>query len=279
VRSANSETPRDAADIDVVSPRVQRLESLDWARARAVHDRLFPVASQRLLDLECSGITIPADGVGGDLYDFLRIGSRRAGIVLADVAGHGLASALLMATLRATLRSDYDLAPGDLVPRLERLNRTLHASTAPEEYATLFLGEYETHTQRLRYVNCGHVAPILLRSDGQVHRLQSTATALGMFDRWDSEVTELTLSPEDLLVLVTDGIVEARSATGEEFGEERVLALANQLRRKPLQRIQDAIIGAVARFSASEQADDRTLVVARLRERIRPMKLREAWAR
>jgi serine phosphatase RsbU (regulator of sigma subunit) len=270
VRNSSLDKPTRAL---VPATSAPQLEPAEWRRARAVHDRFFP-QSARFLDLECTGITLPAAGVGGDLYDFLKIGARRVGLVLADVAGHGLASALLMATLRATLRSDYDLVREDLGTRLARLNRTLHASTAPEEYATLFLGEYEGPTRKLRYVNCGHVAPALLQSDGRILRLESTATALGLFEAWSGDTGVVDMAPGDLLVLLTDGIVEACNHAGDEFGDDRVLALADRLRFEPLERIQRMILAATARFSEGRQDDDRTMVLTRPRALGHPMKLR-----
>jgi sigma-B regulation protein RsbU (phosphoserine phosphatase) len=201
------------------------------------------------------------------------------GIVLADVAGHGMPAALLMATLRAALRSDYELAADDLCPRLERLNRMLHASTLPEDYATLFIGEYEDFGHRLRYANCGHVAPILMHADGGSSRLHSTSMAIGLFHDWRCEAAEVVLAPGDLLVLTTDGVTEARSALGDEFGEDRLVATVASLRHAPLGEIPTAVLDAVRRFESGNAHDDRTIVVARLREPMRPQRLRRIGPR
>ena len=251
------------------------VDARELQQAGAVQARLLPVGFRRFHELEFSALTIPANGVGGDLYDFLRVGPRRLGMVLADVSGHGMPAALLMATLRATLRSDYELVRGDdLVPRLERLNRTLYAGTFPEHYATLFLGEYDGFRHRLRYVNCGHVPPMLLHADGTTTRLECTATAVGMFELWRCEVAEVKLAPGDLLILATDGFIEARDSGGEEFGEDRLVSTAHPLRHRTLDGIQSAIVEAVRDFATDENHDDRTLVLARLREPLRPASLR-----
>ncbi|HUK54613.1 MAG TPA: PP2C family protein-serine/threonine phosphatase, partial [Candidatus Binatia bacterium] len=118
---------------------------------------------------------------------------------------------------------------------------------------------------RLRYVNCGHNYPLLLRANGSLERLASTATVLGMFREWDCSVAETTLRPGDTLVMYTDGVTEAPNGAGEEFGEKRLLESIRGHAQGSAAGLLEAVTAAVQQFSSGEQADDLTLVVARAR--------------
>jgi serine phosphatase RsbU (regulator of sigma subunit) len=146
-------------------------------------------------------------------------------------------------------------------------------NTSENSYATLFFADYDDSTRRLRYVNCGHLPPLLLRaglsSNDQGHlrcaveRLESTCTVLGLFDPWECTVAEVHLAPGDVLVLYTDGVTEAANKTGEEFGEDRLLdVLRARIKCDPASLLDD-IVQAVQQFACGEQVDDITLVVAR----------------
>ncbi len=147
-----------------------------------------------------------------------------------------------------------------------------YESTGDSSYATLFFADYDDSTRRLRYVNCGHLPPLLLhgcqpsptaREQRAVERLGSTCTVLGLFDNWECCVAEVRLVPGDTLVLYTDGVTEATSAEGEEFGEFRLFATVNTHCHLPAAALLQQIIADVQQFSGCEQADDITLLVAR----------------
>ena len=142
------------------------------------------------------------------------------------------------------------------------MNRVLWKSTAAEHYATLFVGVYDDAMRRLTYVNCGHNPPMLLRADGSVERLEATATVIGMFETWECAAREIQLGPGDLLAISSDGVTEAMLGE-EEFGEPRLLDELRSTRRLPLEQIVTAVFNAVQQFSAGNQSDDLTLVVAR----------------
>jgi len=243
----------------------ERRTAVELELAKEVQSRLLPRRVPRLQTLDCAGHCLQARAVGGDYYDFLELGGGQVGLVLADIAGKGIAGALMMANLQANLRSQSGLAREDLRGMLCRLNQALCESIADHRYATLFFGCYEDTTRRLRYTNCGHNPPILLRADGGVERLAATATILGAFEAWDCSVAETTLAPGDTLLLYSDGITEARSAQDDEFGEARLLETLRRHRQAEASALVAAILQAVREFSAGEQADDITLVAARCR--------------
>jgi serine phosphatase RsbU (regulator of sigma subunit) len=200
--------------------------------------------------------------VGGDYFDFLERSAGRVGLVLADVSGKGISAALLMATLQASLRSQHVALP-DPAELLRAVNRLFYPSAAPNRFATLFFGDYDDATRRLRYVNCGHNAPALLRAGGGVERLDATATVLGLFEELTCDVAEVAVEPDDVLLVFSDGASEAFSDAGEEFGEGRLIEAAIAHRHRPLQDMIDAVARDVHAFSGRDQEDDLTLLVAR----------------
>jgi phosphoserine phosphatase RsbU/P len=231
--------------------------------ARDVQARLFPQVRPPMLTLEYAGTCIQVREVGGDYYDFLDMGAGRLGIVLADISGKGIAAALLMANLQANLRSQYAVALDDPRKLLNSVNRLFYENTPDDRYATLFYADYDDESQKVRYVNCGHNPPVLLRADGKVERLKATATVLGLFEKWECAAMETQLLPGDLLVIYSDGVTEAMNREDEEFGEERFFACLREARPLEPEVVVDRIVSAVQRFTGGKQTDDLTLVVAR----------------
>jgi serine phosphatase RsbU (regulator of sigma subunit) len=168
-----------------------------------------------------------------------------------------------MASLQAGLRAQYTVAPADLRAVLRTVNRVFFGSTATNHYATLFFGVYDETTRRLEYANCGHLPPILRRAAGGIERLVPTATVVGLFDVWDCATAEITLGRGDTLVVFSDGASEAIDPGGEEFGEERLVAILDAQPDAPAAALLDAIVVAVTAHGGSQQYDDLTLLVAR----------------
>ncbi|HLX45688.1 MAG TPA: SpoIIE family protein phosphatase [Bryobacteraceae bacterium] len=233
--------------------------------AKHVQARLFPQTLPAIQTLEYAGTCIQARQVGGDYYDFLDLGGSRFGLVIGDIAGKGIAAALLMANLQANLRAQCATAFDQPRRLLQGVNQVFHGNTAEGAYATLFFAEYEDHTRRLRFANCGHLPALLLRKDGNVERLESTATVLGLFGEWDTTVGELHLCCGDTLAVYTDGITESFNASGDDFGELRLLESLRRHRHLPCDQILSAIIDEVRTFSSQEEHDDITLTVAKCR--------------
>src|SRR6185437_12400259 len=143
--------------------------------AKQVQARLFPQTLPPLKTLDYAGICAQAREVGGDYYDFLHLGADRLGMVIGDTSGKGIGAALLMANLQANLRSQSATALHQPQRFLQSVNRLFFENTTDSAYATLFFGEYDDASGRLRYVNCGHYPPILLRAGGELERLDSTS--------------------------------------------------------------------------------------------------------
>ena len=233
--------------------------------ARQVQARLFPQRLPRSRTLDYAGLCLQARQVGGDYYDFLDLGQDRLGLVVGDIAGKGIAAALLMAHLQATLRSQCAIARLEPERFLRSVNQLFRENTIESAYATLFFAEYDDRAGRLRYANCGHLCGLVLRQGGGVDRLQSTSTVLGLFDDWECGIGEDALGAGDVLALYTDGVTEAFNDAGDEFGEERLVQALGRSRQQPAQGIVSSVVDDLRRFSPHEQHDDITLIVARCR--------------
>jgi sigma-B regulation protein RsbU (phosphoserine phosphatase) len=228
--------------------------------ARSVQQKLFPQQLKRMATVDYCGRCVPAREVGGDYYDFFDLAPGVLGFLLADVSGKGIAAALLMANLQGCFRSHAAIALDSPRALLCAVNRLFFDSTPPEQYATLFFGLYNDNTRALRYVNCGHLAPILLRNDATVERLEGTATVLGCFRDWDCEERTVFLAPGETLVTFSDGVTEAGIDTDAEFGEERLLALAGSQTSGAIAELVDCVLNAARQAGAGEQSDDITVV-------------------
>jgi len=231
--------------------------------AASVQQKLFPRTQRLLRTLDYAGQCLAAHEVGGDYYDFLEIADRVLGFVLADVSGKGVPAALLMANLQATFRNQQ---PGALLRPAEALcgvNRHFFDATEAERFATLFFGVYDDRTRRLCYVNCGHVAPLLMRASGQLERLDPTATMLGAFRQWDCKESQTELRPGDVLVLYSDGVTEAGIDSREEFGEARLIEALRTHRAQPAAKLVQAIVEAVSEYGGAARSDDVTAVALR----------------
>src|SRR5215469_7165100 len=232
--------------------------------ARQVQARLFPQAQPEVRTLEYAGLCRQARQVGGDYFDFLDLGQQRLGLVVGDVSGKGIAAALLMANLQANLRSQCALALTHPELFLRSVNRLFYENTADNAFASLFFAEYQDHTRRLRYANCGHLSGLILGPDESCRRLDSTGTLLGIFRDCDYPIAECDLNPGDLLALYTDGITEAQTSSGEEFGEQTLIDHLRAHRNESCQAAVEVITGEVRRLD-QDQHDDITLILAKCR--------------
>ena len=238
----------------IADPTDGRPMDAELAIARKVQRKLLPRPRFSAYGLECECASVSAGEITGDLYDFLTIDSERMAFLLGDVCGKGIGAALLVANLQATIRSHQELArsPSKLI---DRVNSLFFQSTRPEHFATLFFGVYEAGARTIRYVNCGHPAPVLLRAQGDSERLYSTATLLGAFRDQAFEEREVSLSPGDRVVLFSDGFSETDMTDGDEDWTVEMISMLGRNHTNGL-----AGVLASAAKSTREQPDDITVM-------------------
>jgi sigma-B regulation protein RsbU (phosphoserine phosphatase) len=243
--------------------------------ARCIQQKLFPIETPtvagldiavRTFGFDISGASYPAEAIGGDYYDFIPLLDGSLGIAIGDVSGHGVGPALLMAEARALLRA-FATTQADLSTILTLVNRVLVPDIEGDRFITLLLARLNPQTRSLRYASAGHQTGFLLGADGRVkQKLPSTGMPLGVLDETEFPSNdEIPLEPGDLLLLITDGILDARSPDGTSFGYQRALDIVRVFREEPARRIVDHLYYAVRAFSQSlPQYDDITAVVIRV---------------
>lgn len=232
--------------------------------AREVQERLFPQEMPVIPGASVAGACRPALGVGGDYYDLIDFADGRIGFAIGDVSGKGISAALLMASLRASLRGVALDNPRNFASLMHKVNRLVYEASASNRYATFFFAAYDPRTRRLDCVNAGHNPPVLLRRN-ETHRLETGGPVVGLLPSAPYTEQALTLQPGDLLLLYTDGISEAMTRTDEEWGEDRMIAAARSVRGQTAPEILHALFAAADAFTAgAPQHDDMTLLVLKL---------------
>lgn len=241
----------------------QRLEQ-ELRLARAIQVAILPPSLPVLTGYEIHAGNIPSRGVSGDFYKVsLRAEGRECVIFQTDVSGKGVSAALLTASLEALLAVPLKTVE-DPHAVLDLVSSLLFERTPVEKYATAFLGILDVDTGRLRYVNAGHNAPLLLRHDGEAVWLKSNGFPIGLRPDARYGTVEARLERGDLLLVYTDGISEATNPEEEEFGLPRLLAASRNHRDKPPREFALALERDVDLFVRGEPyADDRTVVVLR----------------
>jgi serine phosphatase RsbU (regulator of sigma subunit)/pSer/pThr/pTyr-binding forkhead associated (FHA) protein len=206
---------------------------------------------------------VPCLQVGGDYYDLVSLDAKRIGLAVADVSGKGVGAALLMASLRAWLRTEL-LHGTDLAALAAKLNDFAHESSDIRSFITFFFAELDKETGGLRFVNAGHNPALVFGRDGLVRELSATGLCLGMLAGRLYEVGTAALDPGEVLVLYTDGITESRNTGEKEFGVEGLVAIVRGEREKDAPAILEAVFRGLAEFTVcAEPFDDRTLVVVK----------------
>ncbi len=234
--------------------------------ARDIQRSLLPAGPPVFPGFDIAGASHPADEVGGDYFDYLPMCHGRLGLVIGDVAGHGVGSGLVMAATRSMLRA-LALADCDLELMVERANWMLLESTPDNCFVTLALSQLDPDGRKLRWVNCGHLASYLLSRSGAIKaRLESTAPPLGFLEEFSAgPVLELPLETGDVLVMLTDGVLEAESPQRQLFGDQRALEVVRDNLHLPASGIVEALHNAAQHFSQAHSAsDDVTSLVAKV---------------
>ncbi len=253
----------------------------ELALASEVQKRLLPSQPPECVSVELAGFCQPARGVGGDYYDFFKFDNQQLGIAIADVAGKGIAAALLMSTVQATLRGLSTESPNhlnesneSLANMVATLNRLLVNSTGGSNYVTFFYAQFDQSTQQLAYVNAGHNPPFLFRAneDGLqtvlatsvngFKKLDAGGMFVGMFDHLRYEQEVIQMQSGDVLIAFTDGLPEAQNNEGEEFDDLRIQQALIETARLPVNEIRDEILRRVKDWcDGAAQYDDLTFIV------------------
>ena len=245
--------------------RERMKEEIDTARR--IQLSMLPQGSPDLAWIEIAAASLPATEVGGDYYDYFRLSPSQLVLVVGDVAGHGLASGLLLSGVRSCLYLlEKDLTSP--IEVLDRLNHMVRRTTDRRTYMTLLCAVLDRTAEgtHLRLATAGH-PPALHFGRGRVAALGNGAPPLGTRLDTRYEVVSRSLLPRDVLIFYTDGLVEARNAQGQEYGDARLQRTVARVGEKgSVREIRDAILSDLANFKGdTEQADDITVVVARLR--------------
>ncbi|HEY4362671.1 MAG TPA: SpoIIE family protein phosphatase [Bryobacteraceae bacterium] len=235
--------------------RLQQEESED---AQAVGQALLPQRIPEIPGFQIAAASQPLRTLSGDYFDVLEPSPNKLALSIADVTGKGVPAALLMSNVQATVRALASEPPRDLT---SKLNTSLLRNSARGKFVTFFHCQIDTADRTLTYTNAGHCAPILLRANGNVERLEADGAVLGVFPQWTFQQSAVRLCAGDRLVLFTDGIGEASNARDEEFGEERLVELIRALRDRGAHELKDRILQAVTTFTGGRAQDDATLVV------------------
>ena len=248
--------------------RVVEQEKLrrDLALAAEVQRRLLPERPPETPGATLAAMSVPARAVGGDYFDFLDAGDHGISIAFADVAGKGIAAALIMSALHASLRILASEAGLSLPQLAAKMNRFLYESTGSKSYATFFYARVEADGRQLRYVNAGHLPPYLLRpSPPSIQELSTGGAVIGLFPQMAYEEATVSLQSGDVLVIFTDGVTEAMNERDEEFGEERLKALLPEILCLPVGEISARISAELkAWINDAPQYDDLTFVVMKV---------------
>jgi PAS domain S-box-containing protein len=237
----------------------------EFRLARTIQQGLLPKAPPVLAGFEIAGVSYPTQETGGDYFDFIPLSDGHWGIVIGDASGHGIGAALLVADTRAYLRA-FALTHTDPGEVLDSVNQRLVEDITADHFVTLFLGRLHPLTRSLVYSNAGHLPAYVLDGRGEVKRvLQSTDLPLGVDPTgvFPNSPT-VRLEPDDLLFLLSDGIVEAPADDGPLFGIRRTLEVVRAHRHEPPGEIIAALMHQVREWSGSAQADDMTAIVIKV---------------
>jgi sigma-B regulation protein RsbU (phosphoserine phosphatase) len=238
--------------------------SEDWAIACDVQQRFM----QHSKPATNSGISYSAycrqaRAVGGDFYDFLRLSDHRVALAIGDASGKSLPAALMISSVQSSLRTAAHFAGDEAAVVLRTVNSLVQATSLEDRYATVFYGVFEEKTRALRYVNAGHIPPVIVRRDGSLTRLLTGGAPVGMFAEWEYEEGAAHLLPGDLLVACTDGVTESVNSADEQWGIAGLLAAIEESQGGSPDEIALAILREMDEFSGGRQMDDATVVVVR----------------
>jgi sigma-B regulation protein RsbU (phosphoserine phosphatase) len=241
----------------------RRLEG-ELSIARQIQTTFLPKGDPEVNGFDIAGINIPSSQVGGDFFDFIKIVENQLGIAIADVSGKGIPAALIMAAFRASLKAEI-LNNYAIRTIFQKVNRLLFESIEREMYVTAVYGVLDTKNRVLTFSNAGHNPPILRRFDGSIGYLSEGGIALGVLESSTYEERPLGLLSGDVLILYTDGVTEAFSPEGEEFGLQRLVEVIEEKYELSARDLLNEIYERVQDFTGdSVQLDDLTMVAIKV---------------
>jgi len=258
--------------LDIVTREIREAEAArrrdaqhqrDEREARLIQRALLPAPHRRAGPFTIGARWQPAGGFGGDCYDILPSDDRTLALTIADIAGKGLPAALLMSTLQASVRA-FAADAADPSRICTTVNRLLCRNMPSGRFATFACLHLDPASSTVRYSLAGHNPPLLLRTSGDRMRLDCGGTVLGVFEDALYDGASVPLAPGDVLVLFTDGIVEAVNPTGEEYGDDRLWAIVERTSRRSPDEIVDAVFSDVDAFARDGLQDDATVVVVQV---------------
>ena len=237
--------------------------------AHEVQERFFPQQMPSFPGVSVAGHCRPAQGVGGDYYDVFTLHDGRLGIAIGDVSGKGISAALLMASLRASLRGVTLDTGQPFAIIMDKVNRLVYEASANNRYATFFFGALDLSTRVLECVNAGHNAPLVLRrkpgQEKEILRLEADGPVVGLLPFAAYSEQRLQLHSGDILLCYTDGISEAMTHNDEEWGEERMIAAVASASSHDAECVLKTVLAEADRFTAgAPQHDDMTVLVLSL---------------
>lgn len=237
----------------------QTLQS-DPDQASEIQMHLLPRETPQIPGFQIACAWQPARNVSGDYFDVLPFGEKRVGLCMADVSGKGIAAALLMANLQASVKAfAHDgVSPAALC---SRLNGVLCDNIAPGRFVTLFYGVLDAGNHTLQFESAGHCLPLLVHRGGEIEFPEASSGVLGLFSHWTFSDHDLMLASGDVLVLMTDGVLEAWNADEEEFGYRRLIDSVISSRVDGAHGIRKRVLEDVTAFCHGQFQDDASLIV------------------
>jgi sigma-B regulation protein RsbU (phosphoserine phosphatase) len=231
--------------------------------ARSIQRHLLPVAPPMTPLVDLSGITLPGEAVGGDSHDFLRLPDGRIALAVADVSGKGIPAAILMASAQASFRAlaEEGLEPG---PLMAALNRRLLEIDEPGRFLCFFYAVIDPATLELTAVNAGLEPPLLIGAQGRVEELAEGGVILGVIPGAGYEEQRRSLTAGDVLLVFSDGLVDARLLEEAPIDRERMIAIVRDRPDATADELRQAILAAAGLSGSGAADDDVTLLIARI---------------
>ena len=231
--------------------------------ASEIQQRFQPASAPQVPGYELQGISFPCYEIGGDYYDFIHKRNGNLVVALGDVSGKGTAAALLMSSLHAAVHAQFD-THGSLAETISSINRYLVESIPANRFVTLFYADLNPETGELAFLNAGHNPPLIVHASGTMEQLAAGGLPLGIMADADFREGRTTLNPGDVLVIYSDGVSEAVSPTGEEFGPTRLYEAVARNLDASAAGIRDRIESALTKFAQGTPAgDDITMVIVK----------------